>query len=132
MLAQVRRHVDSGRSARIEYDVRATCSHCGARWTEDARATWNGGCCDKDAEAWTAAAEALGDALACLGYPTADVAAIREVGELTESDACAAAAFAMSRAHLPAALRNEGPYAGYAAILQDVRRIALVLLRRPT
>jgi hypothetical protein len=45
--ANVRRHVDNVGSASVMFDTVATCSHCGAAWTEDSD-QYNGGCCDAD------------------------------------------------------------------------------------
>lgn len=43
----IRRHVDDIEGATVEFDTEATCSHCGATWTEDSN-TYNGGCCADD------------------------------------------------------------------------------------
>ena len=48
--ANVQRHVDGIGSVRVIADKVATCTHCGARWTEESP-DYNGGCCDKDQEA---------------------------------------------------------------------------------
>ncbi len=53
--AQIRRHVDGlprygNRGVSVAWDVIATCSHGGARWTEDSP-DYNGGCCAKDEDA---------------------------------------------------------------------------------
>lgn len=47
LCAQVKRHVDDGRHARVESDAIRVCEHCGSRWTEKST-TYNGGCCAKD------------------------------------------------------------------------------------
>lgn len=47
--ADVRRHVDNVGHVSVEFDTVATCSHCGAAWTEGSEA-YNGGCCEADEE----------------------------------------------------------------------------------
>jgi hypothetical protein len=90
-LDQVKRHIDGGRKARIEYDVSATCSHCGARWTSPDVGGWNN-CCDKDQETWTAAQLAAHDALIAIGWPADACAAIRDCGDQDQSDTLARSA----------------------------------------
>lgn len=46
IVAQVRRHVDGVRTARVMPESFG-CSFCGASWTETSF-TYNGGCCDAD------------------------------------------------------------------------------------
>lgn len=45
--ADIKRHVNDVLSVTIVHDINATCSHCGAQWTDDS-SEFNGGCCDKD------------------------------------------------------------------------------------
>lgn len=52
---QIRRHVDGlpsghGRGVDVVWDDHIVCEFCGSRWTEDGE--HNGGCCEKDLEAW--------------------------------------------------------------------------------
>ena len=50
--ADIRKHCELGRSdiIDIEPQVSRECEYCGYSWTEKSK-TYNGGCCDADAEA---------------------------------------------------------------------------------
>ena len=50
IIDEIRRHVDGIGRIDEACDTLDTCSHCGARWTEDSD-YYNGGCCDADQEA---------------------------------------------------------------------------------
>jgi hypothetical protein len=50
MVQQIKRHVDGAKYANIVEVTEDTCEFCGQPWTETS-STYNGDCCDKDAEA---------------------------------------------------------------------------------